>query len=301
MNSEYGTASLRPWRASNCLTTVSTTRPITSQMPIFLSRLFNVAPRDAFVRGPPPSFPIRCDGSYLDAPTVRFYPFSGSAASFVPAGCLDLTTFVRNTATHSAFETLADQVDLAAPVPRRLGLPYVNLREMRFQRTPELDESFALERFDDEIASGLQPAPWQIRAQAHQGARHGPDRRPPRPDRLGDRSETTRSTLPSPSAFSSAASPASSRKSACTRVAPETGCHRQQVDGDDRGFGAETLAQHLRPAPGRGAQVDDAHPRPEQMVALGELDQLERGARAVAQARGFLDPRVVDVLRSSTP
>jgi hypothetical protein len=39
------------WRASNCLTTVNTTRPMTSQMPTFLSKLFNAifqAPRAGF-------------------------------------------------------------------------------------------------------------------------------------------------------------------------------------------------------------------------------------------------------------
>src|SRR6185369_9793333 len=50
MNSEYGTVSFDDWRESNCLTTVSTTSPITSQMPTFLSRLFNVTPCGSLVR-----------------------------------------------------------------------------------------------------------------------------------------------------------------------------------------------------------------------------------------------------------
>jgi hypothetical protein len=33
------------------------------------------------------------------------------------------------------------------------------------------------------------------------------------------------------------------------------------------------------------------------MIALGELDQLERRAGPVPAARGFLDPGVVDVAR----
>src|SRR6266536_2269706 len=40
MNSEYGTVSFGACRESNCLTTVTTTSRITSQMPTFLSRLF---------------------------------------------------------------------------------------------------------------------------------------------------------------------------------------------------------------------------------------------------------------------
>ena len=40
MNSEYDTESFVPWRESNCLTTVSTTRPITSQMPTVFIKLF---------------------------------------------------------------------------------------------------------------------------------------------------------------------------------------------------------------------------------------------------------------------
>src|SRR6266581_1713927 len=45
MNSEYDTASRVVWRASNCLTTVSTTKPMTSQIPTFFKRLFNVVLR----------------------------------------------------------------------------------------------------------------------------------------------------------------------------------------------------------------------------------------------------------------
>src|SRR5512139_1076867 len=41
MNSEYGIVSRVVWRESNCFTTVRTTSPITSQMPMFFKRLFN--------------------------------------------------------------------------------------------------------------------------------------------------------------------------------------------------------------------------------------------------------------------
>src|SRR5207245_1364008 len=71
--------------------------------------------------------------------------------------------------------------------------------------------------------------------------------------------------------------------------------HRQQIDGGDGGARAETLAKHLAPASRRGTEVRDAHSRPEQVVAVGELEELECGARAVAAARCLLDPGIVDV------
>src|SRR5580693_8881494 len=100
MKSEYGTASFVPGRASNCLTTVRTTRPTTSQMRRFLSRLFNVLPSGAFRR-------IPCNSSRIGAPA--------------PA----LGSLLRRA------EALADQKNLPTAVAGCLRLAHVGLVEVR--------------------------------------------------------------------------------------------------------------------------------------------------------------------------
>src|SRR5207247_225073 len=72
--------------------------------------------------------------------------------------------------------------------------------------------------------------------------------------------------------------------------------HRDDVERDDPCLFSELFAEHLRPAAGRGAQIDDAHPCAEKMILVGELDQLERCARPIAKSRRLLDPVVIDVL-----
>src|SRR5436190_5813133 len=156
MNSEYGTASLGPWRASNCLTTVSTTRPITSQMPMFFRRLFNAAPRDALRASTRRTFAIRCGGAAWMRPQFDSIRSGQTQPVSCQSGVSDRRRLFRKLHS-SAFQALADQIHLAAAVAGCLRLPYVDLRKMRFQRTPKLRKSLALECFDDEITSRLQP------------------------------------------------------------------------------------------------------------------------------------------------
>src|SRR5258705_13939963 len=107
--------------------------------------------------GLPPPFPIRRG----NATWMRQRVDSIRSVGTQPVSCQqDVASWRRSCEIpcHSSFETLPYQVDLAAPVPRSLGLSYVNLGELHFQRAPERDKPFALKRFDDEIASRLQPS-----------------------------------------------------------------------------------------------------------------------------------------------
>ena len=74
------------------------------------------------------------------------------------------------------------------------------------------------------------------------------------------------------------------------------GIHRQEIDGHDTRLRAQPGMQHLRPAAGRGPQIHNAHALPEEVVLVGELEQLERCPRPIAKPRCLLDPVVVDVL-----
>ena len=65
---------------------------------------------------------------------------------------------VENPPVPTGFAALGDQIDLAAPVSRRLRLAHVNLREMPLQRAPQRNEAFTLKRLDHEIAAWLQPS-----------------------------------------------------------------------------------------------------------------------------------------------
>src|SRR5205814_7323358 len=62
---------------------------------------------------------------------------------------------------------------------------------------------------------------------------------------------------------------------------------RREVDPDDGAvalLGADPRRGDLAPAAGRAAEIDDPHAGSQQMKALVELDQLESGARAIAEA-----------------
>ena len=59
---------------------------------------------------------------------------------------------------------------------------------------------------------------------------------------------------------------------------------------------ADLRARHLRPTAGRRPQIDHGHARAQQLVALGDFQQLERCARAVALGLCAFDVNVVDVL-----
>ena len=58
---------------------------------------------------------------------------------------------------------------------------------------------------------------------------------------------------------------------------------------------ADAGGRDLAPAAGRGAEIDDAQARLQQMVAVVDLDQLVGGARAIALGLGALHVGVVEV------
>ena len=55
------------------------------------------------------------------------------------------------------------------------------------------------------------------------------------------------------------------------------------------------LRRDLAPAAGRGAEIDDARARLQQMVLVVDLDQLVGGARAIALALGARDIGIVEL------
>ena len=129
------------------------------------------------------------------------------------------------------------------------------------------------------------------------------------PDRFGAMSESTTSTGRPPSAASSRASTASSRKSPWMKSTPSIGSNSQHVERDDRcrsarrraappvpaSFGANCAARtgSRRPAPRRGRRP--AGPG-RAGAGLVDLLQLVGGAGAIALVLRQLDVRIVDVV-----
>src|SRR4029077_16604245 len=71
-----------------------------------------------------------------------------------------------------------------------------------------------------------------------------------------------------------------------------------QVDPDQRAMafaGADPGGGDLGPAARRATEIDDPYARPQQMVALVELDQLEGGARVVPEAVRLGDIGIVQL------
>src|SRR4029453_3957337 len=137
MNSEYGTESLLPWRASNCLTTVRTTRPMTSQMPMFFNRLFNRCSSRSH-RGPDRISLGRLQPAKITLPP--WFPTSHfTAAPLAPPAKRGIfrASSIRSEGDKSpskqrplrSAKAFCHQEHLAAAVPRCLRLPYVDLGE----------------------------------------------------------------------------------------------------------------------------------------------------------------------------
>src|SRR5262249_60600701 len=66
--------------------------------------------------------------------------------------------------------------------------------------------------------------------------------------------------------------------------------HGRNIDGHDMASSADALDRDLCPAAGGRTEVDDSPARRQEMEAVVELQQLEGGPRAIAQA-----PRLGDV------
>ena len=76
--------------------------------------------------------------------------------------------------------------------------------------------------------------------------------------------------------------------------------HRQDVGSDELTLAlrrADALRRDLGPAAGRGAEIDHARAALQEMEAVVELDQLEGGARAIAEALGLGDIGIVELAR----
>ena len=72
--------------------------------------------------------------------------------------------------------------------------------------------------------------------------------------------------------------------------------HRQQVERNQPPAGSHPFRSHLRPAAGRRTEVDHGHARPELLVLVVDLGQLERGTRPPPFDPGPLHIGVIDVL-----
>src|SRR5436190_3899954 len=79
--------------------------------------------------------------------------------------------------TISDFEALGDDIDLAAPVPRRLRLAHIDFGESLLRGAPQGHETLALERFEHEIAARLQPCRCKFERQLAKMHRSGLIRR----------------------------------------------------------------------------------------------------------------------------
>src|SRR6202035_5646120 len=64
---------------------------------------------------------------------------------------------------------------------------------------------------------------------------------------------------------------------------------------DDLALLADPFGRDLAPAAGRATEIDDAFAGRQKMKFLIELDQLERGARAITLPLGLGDIRVVEL------
>src|SRR5260221_10275202 len=138
MNSEYGTESRLVVPRSNCLTTVITTSAITSQMPMFLSRLFKQSSLRTLSQ-PRASRP-NADPTYTGGQKLDFNANSPASPDSTPKSKHDSrqtqkkrakaakTGQVDDNATRSLLlEALAHKEGFAAAIPRRLRLADVHL------------------------------------------------------------------------------------------------------------------------------------------------------------------------------
>src|SRR5271165_439419 len=74
--------------------------------------------------------------------------------------------------------------------------------------------------------------------------------------------------------------------------------HVETIDGDHPAgavFRSRLCGRDLAPAARRGAEIDDALPGLEQLVFVGDLQELKGRARAIALAPGLRDIRVVEL------
>ena len=115
------------------------------------------------------------------------------------------------------------------------------------------------------------------------------------PERLGAMSEMMRSKRPPPSQASSCCDDGLVGEVTLDEIDVRHRVHGQDVGGQHAALPADELAGHLRPAAGRGAQVQDAHAGLDQPVLFVELDELVRGARAIAVLLRLFDEGIVDV------
>lgn len=84
-------------------------------------------------------------------------------------------------------------------------------------------------------------------------------------------------------------------KIAPNEINPRNRLHLKQVDRNDVPLGPDPFGNDLGPAARRRPKIDHRLPRFQKSVALVELDELERGSRAVSLALSALNIGIVDV------
>jgi hypothetical protein len=192
-------------------------------------------------------------------------------------------------------EALADQENLPAPVSRGPGLAHVDFVEPRPEGALQLGKTLSLESFDDQIAPGLQPRKRKLERQLTQIYALRLVRGFDTADIGRQIGEHKIDFVPRERRFQRL------QRRLLPKIALDEGhtgdrLQGQQVERHDPATGPELLAKHLAPAPWRGAQVDDGHARPEELVPGGQLHQLEGCARPVAQPLRLVHPVVRNVL-----
>ncbi len=172
------------------LTTVSTTSPITSQMPMFLSRLFKQSPLADPKRtgGPRTENP---PGHIRGRANIGFYRQPGYNSDWTSKSkhdsrqtpgkaCINSQNAEKRARSISHLlppEPLSDQKDFPAAVPRRLRLADIHVGEMSADRLLQLRQPGTLKHLHQQVTAVPQMTDGEFERKFAQAARCAPGRR----------------------------------------------------------------------------------------------------------------------------
>src|SRR5438105_552899 len=183
----------------------------------------------------------------------------------------------------SSCRAAREQVLLGAFVARSRGLSRDDLLECTLERSQILIIPGPLEHFDQEGPLALQVQQGEVARDLREGHRSrlvahrdaGEVRRHVRKDQVG---------LAAGERRLDGIQSRAGGEIALHETNAGDGLHREKVDRDDEALGADFLRRDLRPAAGRGAQVDDDDSRSQESIARIDLGELVRRARTIALA-----------------
>src|SRR6266705_291561 len=194
----------------------------------------------------------------------------------------------------SALQPFPHQIHLAGAGPRGSGLARSDFDEGFAHRGEELRITRSLKYLDQKRAVRFQMSPGELQRQLAQMDAAGLVGRA-HPAQIGGHVRNYK-VEPSPlqggldpfEHFLVAEIPADDSNPGYRR-------NFQKIDRDDASGPPDALRERVRPAPGRGPEIDHVVPGTRELVPLRDLDQLVRRARAVAVRFRAVNVGIADV------